>query len=50
MDGAKAENMVAKGNQVNLQGVAQSVNPTPGDGNMMPGPMRRMPHLHKLEK
>ena len=43
--------MVAKGNRdaPNLDGLAQSVNPTPGDANAQ-APTRRMPHLHKLEK
>ena len=43
--------MVAKGSRETstLQGLAQSVDPTPGDGNV-PIAARRLPHLHKLEK
>lgn len=42
--------MVAKGKSEGppLQGLAQAVNPTPGDGST--AQTRRMPHLHKLEK
>jgi hypothetical protein len=44
-------NMVAKENKdaPNLQRLAQSVSPAPGDGQAQALP-RRMPHLHKLEK